>query len=222
MLQIPTWFYPFGSDAALWSVAVEFWIYFLAGITAFIFRDGISTKRALMLVAFAVIPLQCIRDNNLILIPWAAGAAIELIINLGRLRRIPFGYVVAAAVLGISAYGLQIIEGFATYSIASYMALSVSFASIVELALRHNGTDRRGDHIELIAWLASWSYTLYLIHHTVITSIAMAINRHGLRIFLAIVAAMLTSIVLAPFTEAHHKRLAAVIKSALQPRLKAT
>ena len=89
MLQAPAITEPFGSAAPLWTVAIEFWIYMFVGLLAFSIRDGAGPLRIVAIIGTGIIPVESLADNNMVLIPWLAGAAAERLIASGALREIP-------------------------------------------------------------------------------------------------------------------------------------
>jgi peptidoglycan/LPS O-acetylase OafA/YrhL len=209
-LQVPSWFLPFGSDAALWSVAIEFWIYLFVGSIAFIYRDGLSAFRIALLLLFSIVPLQCVTQNNMVLIPWGMGAAIEITINRGLFRKFSLEKLVAGGAIALCIYAARFVEGDGTYNILSYTVLAVAFAAVVECSLRSNPLAIT----KLIAWCAGWSYSLYLLHHTILIDVAdLRYDRTGFAF--AILGSIIFSICFAELTEKHHKKLASWIKSKL-------
>jgi peptidoglycan/LPS O-acetylase OafA/YrhL len=210
LLQVPSFSLPFGSDAALWSVAIEFWIYLLAGIIAFTYRDGISAARALFILLFAVVPLQCLTRNNAVLVPWIMGAATEIAINRGLLKKLSPAKALAIGAAAISVYAFRLYEGKGTYNLLSYAALAIAFAAMIETALR----TAPAINPSFIGWCAGWSYSLYLLHHTIILDVADL--RYDVWGFAAAMAGSIVfSIGFAEATEKHHRRIAGLIKAKL-------
>jgi peptidoglycan/LPS O-acetylase OafA/YrhL len=62
-----------------------------------------------------------------------------------------------------------------------------------------------------VRWWADWSYSLYLLHHSILMFVATVMNGSG-RIWYGCAASILASILFASVTEAHHRSLAAHIK----------
>lgn len=215
MLQLPAWFLPFGSAAPFWTVAIEFWIYIFVGLIAFSVRDGLSPIKIALIVGAGLVPMSCVTDNNMVFVPWLLGACVERVVAGGWLDRIPRPAL--ATIAAASAVGLIVVNRGAPhlYNYGTYFASAVAFAPIALFAEKFTPTDSRWQ--SLVVWSASWSYSLYLLHHSILMSVA---NAHGGKV-LAITASIGASIVFASVTEAHHKRLASYLKSWFRRRLPA-
>lgn len=79
MMQAPAVTLPFGSAAPFWTVVIEFWIYMFVGLLAFAIRDGFKPLWVIAIFLTGIIPVQSFGTNNLVMIPWLAGAAVERI-----------------------------------------------------------------------------------------------------------------------------------------------
>jgi peptidoglycan/LPS O-acetylase OafA/YrhL len=219
MLQAPTVAMTFGSASPFWTVAIEFWIYMFVGLIAFARRDGLTLSSAVAIVLTGIIPVQSLTENYMILVPWLLGAGAErlLLLAAGIPRKL-----LAAAGAGALAYlTWRTWHHLPVYSLSSYVAAAIAFTGIVAAA------ERIQSGAAVAAWFASWSYSLYLLHHSVLLLVAWAIGAN-LRSFgmvasvlIAILIAASTFIIAIAFatlTEVHHKRLASSIKKILLER----
>lgn len=220
MLQAPDISLPFGSAAPFWTVAIEFWIYIFVGLIAFASRDGLSPAIAIGIALSGIIPVESLTDNNMVLVPWLLGAAAERLIALGHLDRI------ARYALALLAAGSLLYLAWRTrlhlpvYSTATYFSAATSFAAIVSISER---TKSRWAPIgcAIAGWLASWSYSLYLLHHSILLLIAWGFGAY-IGPYWGIVASIVTAISFATLTEVHHKRLAAYLKALVRRRSRQT
>lgn len=217
MLQAPSVAMTFGSASPFWTVAIEFWIYMFIGLIAFARRDGLSPSSAVAIILTGIIPVQSLTENYMILVPWLLGAGAERLLVTGIPRKL-----LAAAGAGALAYlTWRTWHHLPVYSNSSYVAAAIAFTGIVAAA------ERIQLGAAVASWFASWSYSLYLLHHSVLLLIAWAIGAN-LRSFgiatsllvagLIAASTLLIAIVFAALTEVHHKRLASSIKTILLER----
>jgi peptidoglycan/LPS O-acetylase OafA/YrhL len=214
MLQAPANTLPFGSAAPFWTVAIEFWIYMFVGLLAFAARDGVGPLRIAAIIGAGIIPIQSYADNNMVLIPWLAGAVAERVIASGIINKIPptLCAIASGALLGWLV--LLVREGERVYGWHSYLLSASIFLLLIGACLRTNWKADSASGIA-VAWWASWSYSLYLLHHSIFMDFA-AMRGGGVKSMgEAIVIAITFSIVFARFTECHHRQLAAKMKQAL-------
>jgi peptidoglycan/LPS O-acetylase OafA/YrhL len=217
MLQAPSVAMTFGSASPFWTVAIEFWIYMFIGLIAFARRDGLSPSSAVAIILTGIIPVQSLTENYMILVPWLLGAGAERLLAAGIPRRL-----LAAAGAGALAYlSWRTWHHLPVYSLSSYVAAAIAFVGIVAAAERIQlGT-------VVATWFASWSYSLYLLHHSVLLLVAWAVGANlrsfgmAAAVLIAILIAastFLVAIAFAALTEVHHKRLASSIKALLRAR----
>ena len=136
----------------------------------------------------------------MILIPWLLGAATErLLYNSAR-------HLVIGAGIGAVIYlTWRTAQHLPVYSLPSYVATAAAFGGIIAAA----GHVKAG--AKPTAWFASWSYSLYLLHHSILLLVAWAFSGYY-RIPFGICAPIAIPIIFASLTEVHHKRLATLIK----------
>lgn len=174
-------FTPFGSNAALWSVAVELWIYLFVGAVAFAMRSGLTWRRMLPIAPLGYIPLGWLLGEHGVFAMWLLGAGAEQVIARGWLERVGVWGLAGGAVVASGAYLLALSGAdFRVYTLPTYPLLAVAFACVVALALRSRVTVRLPRLRVGVARLAGYSYTLYLVHHTLTATMEMIAPAAGL------------------------------------------
>jgi peptidoglycan/LPS O-acetylase OafA/YrhL len=206
MLQAPSVTLPFGSGGPLWTVAIEFWIYLFVGLFAFMLRDGLNCPKILLIAAVGAIPLQSLTTNNLVMIPWLMGAAAASVMNSSALKRLPAEAIGALVVGPAAIIGFHLITGGYVYTVLVFSLVTVAFLAAVEWSRRSVTLSRIPQLPSVISWWASWSYSLYLLHHTILLTFGF---------WPGITLSIVGSIIFAMLTEWHHKRLAQLIKTAI-------
>jgi peptidoglycan/LPS O-acetylase OafA/YrhL len=211
MLQAPGFFDPFGSAAPFWTVAIEFWIYMFVGLLAFAIRDGMSPLKIAAIAAAGIIPVQSFYDGNMVLIAWLAGAAVERVISSGVMRRVP----TAICMLLSAALSVKIVflvrAGERIYSWEMYLLCSAIFLLLIPVCLRIGWKAESPSGIA-VAWWASWSYSLYLLHHTIFLDYFMIFEGGGPNMCVATAITIAVTILFARYTEQHHRFLGATLK----------
>ena len=216
MLQAPTLILPFGSAAPFWTVAIEFWIYIFVGLLAFSIRDGLSVPVIVGIVLSGLIPVQSLTDNNEVLVPWLLGAASEQLIASKTIRLIPKWAFWPVGIGSLIWLVVQISSGQPIYSYPVFFISAVLFAAF--LALWDRTKPETPAALDGGAkWWADWSYSLYLLHHSILMFAATVIGP-TYRMLAGIVGSIVVSIIFAKFTEAHHRRLAAYLKELVRRR----
>jgi peptidoglycan/LPS O-acetylase OafA/YrhL len=209
MLQAPSLTLPFGSAAPFWSVAIEFWIYMFVGMLVFSIRDGISPYRLIVIGLTGIIPLQSIQHNNMVFVPWLLGATIEVALSTRpRILRAPVS-MVCFIIFSMLVYSR--IKGSSNiYDLHTFFLCAGAFASLAMLSRR---TVTAPVFLKRTAdWWASWSYSLYLLHHSILMLFATAFGGQ-IAPFWGIWLAVSTTIPFASFTEAYHRPIGRLLKS---------
>lgn len=102
------------------------------------------------------------------------------------------------------------IYGWHSYTLSSLIFLCAIAASS---SLKWNAAISKA-----VAWWAGWSYSLYLLHHTILMEFATIRGGGGPNMCIASVLSIAVSIGFAAFTEKHHKVLARAIKESIRRR----
>lgn len=203
----------FGSAAPLWTLAIEWHIYMLVGAVFFLLK-----QRGLLLVLipaalfygqtplhFLLGAFQADGMGSGLFALWLGGASIYLL-----LRRYipPLSVSVPALIVAGFTYAALVTPGH-EYEIETYPALVVAIGSIVAISLR----TKIGRASRLIKSAADYSFTLYLVHHTIITAIVFIFDPAGWMWLIGAVALSNgAAYLIARYTETRHKEFAAWLK----------
>ncbi len=211
MLQAPGFFEPFGSAAPFWTVAIEFWIYMFVGLLAFSIRDGLRPLRIAAIVAAGIIPVQSFYDGNMVLFAWLAGAAAERVISSGVMRRFPSAICMLLSAGLLVKIVFLVRAGERIYSYEMYLLCSAIFLLLTTVCLRVGWKAESFSGIA-VAWWAGWSYSLYLLHHTVFLDYFMIFEGGGPNMCVAAVITIALTILFARYTEQRHRLVGAALK----------
>ncbi len=206
-LQAPS----FGSGGPLWTLALEIHIYMFIGAVFFM----VSRPRQYfwllpVAVFFSQMPMAFLTGTPIgigsgLFAIWLGGAAICAVLPqvIGpRIRRV-------FALMGLLAFiaYCNLIEPGREYDVALYPFLLASFAGIVVFAAGFE-TRSEGRFIRTIRFSANYSFTLYLVHYTIL----YAFSRIGLTgwsgFFGGVITANLIAIAMAIPTEMRHRAFA--------------
>ena len=194
----------FGSAGPLWTLAVEWHIYMFVGAAFFIAK---GSWRSLWLIPIALFfgqtpihylfgALQSDGVGSGLFSLWLAGAAVYVFVQ----RYLPPLWVSTMALATATlTFCLMIAPGH-EYRMATYPALVVAFGSLVCVTQRTNVIG--GEKFIKIA--ADYSFTLYLIHYTVMTAIHLIFKEGGTVIFMA--AVLISNVAAAGLAEVGEKR----------------
>jgi peptidoglycan/LPS O-acetylase OafA/YrhL len=164
----------FGSARPFWSLAIEWWIYLFVGylLINFTVKDKLSFKSILILIFFSVVPLYNFvggRGNGLT-VTWIFGALIFLIIQSGMLEKLSMKVKVflllSLIALALVRLGITIKE----YEPVFAFALAMALLLIIDITTNINFNQKL---ISAIQYNASFSFTLYLIHYSILDFIAV-------------------------------------------------
>jgi peptidoglycan/LPS O-acetylase OafA/YrhL len=214
MLQAPAVALPFGSAAPFWTVAIEFWIYMFVGLIAFATRNRITIFTVITIVAIfltGIIPVQSLTDNNAVLAPWLLGAACERLISSRSFQKVPNGLLWIVAIVALCLLAYHVAAGERIFSNYAFALAAMIFAPAIATFSRTNPSTPK--YLESgVKWWVGWSYSLYLLHHSILMFVATAMNGSS-RVLYGVAASIIASILFASVTEAHHLSLASHIKS---------
>jgi peptidoglycan/LPS O-acetylase OafA/YrhL len=205
----------FGSARPFWTLAVEMWIYLFFGAAVLWGRDGYRPLQLGALLVLAIVPVANLfggRGKGLFAC-WLLGALVEYVLHAQAFRRISSRYLILLLVASSGAYGLYLRREKEVYGLVSYVPLFVAFSCALALAMRSRLTVDRQRLRKVISYLAGYSFSLYLIHYTVLEAAVTFLGRGQPRMmWSAIVAANLVALALASFTERRHRDLAGFLR----------
>jgi peptidoglycan/LPS O-acetylase OafA/YrhL len=201
----------FGSASPLWTLAIEWHIYMFAGSMFFMWRN----PRTIPLLApvalfFGQTPahflfgaFQSDGVGRGLFSLWLAGAAVYVFVRSNY--RLPAGALLAAvcamAFVAITPAGSE-------YRFLGYPLLTVVVLGIVAATQSsHRVTSERVQ--KTIGFFADYSFSLYLVHHTIMMGIWLLFPASGLPVFIiAVVLSNVVAISLAAVGENRHKVIA--------------
>ncbi|HZS84587.1 MAG TPA: acyltransferase [Stellaceae bacterium] len=229
------WFIaPFGTARPFWTISIEWWIYMLfGGIVLVWLRRGRLGRGAMLALGFAAIePAYHFvggYDECLTLL-WIAGMGASLLFwNLPALarrwpaldgRRLHRAALIVAAAAAVSIIGRlfsnrsELLE----FQIGLFIGVLL-FALLIALGFVQNRIPRIV--VRLVGFIAGYSYSLYLTHHTLLEFLAIRFgDRHGsaAMFWLVVIAANGLAMVFWVLFERHYKRLARSLKDRLARR----
>jgi peptidoglycan/LPS O-acetylase OafA/YrhL len=160
----------FGSDSPLWTLAIEWHIYMFVG-AAFFLLKGRSSWLVLIPIAvfFGQTPLHFLFGSFQadgvgagLFALWLGGAALYLLLS----RYVPPLWIsVPVFVAAGCAYAFTLNPGH-EYEMATYPALILAIGSMIAITQQTKAIGAA----KLIRVLADYSFTLYLIHYTMMTA----------------------------------------------------
>ncbi|MBV9565450.1 MAG: acyltransferase [Bradyrhizobium sp.] len=203
----------FGSASPLWTLVIEWHIYLFVGAVFFI---GARPRTAALLVAVALvfgqIPLHylfgALQDDGVgqsLFVLWLGGAYAYLAASGGYLQNRMLGALIAVAAL--VAY-IASTHAFLEYRPRGYPLLVIFVLAIV-MATQGQRMITSPTAIKVIRFFAGYSFTLYLIHHTLMYLAFLLWKDAGWTVFIpAVIVSNVLAAIVAAFTEKRHKSLA--------------
>lgn len=213
-------FEPYGSGRTFWTVAVEWWLYVMFGILFFFGRMNWQEKAAsaaLIVPAFLVVLYFSAWES--IALSWMGGAAVAIaFVSLPETIRLEnFARPFAIFLLALMAYRmsrLSLARGM-NFLDLQFMLMSVGlFACSLALVNGRRAADFLARTSRFWWGLAAVSYSLYLIHHTILRAYGAAAGFStwfDVAVFCAISFAV--AIVFTWAFDRHHKMAARWLKS---------
>lgn len=194
MLQGP-FIEPFGSARPFWTLAVEWWIYVFFGLVVFYLLRNVKISITICILLFcaAVIPVYNYvggRGNGLTVF-WIFGCCLYFIWHFKLVRNISNKGKIA---LGVFFVGVGIARA---YLIQSYYDAAVAFAfsmvliGLLEVSASWNITERVH---KIIKYMASYSFTLYLIHYSVLDLLYVQFPEYKNSIILLMVGIVMSNL----------------------------
>jgi peptidoglycan/LPS O-acetylase OafA/YrhL len=208
----------YGSGGPFWTLSVEFHIYLLVGAAFFLLRGAKAWLLLPVVFVFGQLPVAYLAGTSLFTL-WLAGFATAFI--LGRCAANVSTTI--WFVIGVSSTGwlcFRLFPHHDPFDPTLYPALIISFAAFIALAMRTRFTV--GSNVAWLArpvrFMANYSFSLYLIHFTILFAAAKFMSLGRFRTALSIVViANLCAIVIAMPTEMQHGRLARWLKARFKP-----
>jgi peptidoglycan/LPS O-acetylase OafA/YrhL len=213
----------FGSARQFWTISIEWWIYMLFGAVVFLIARGHRPKWAIgaLVALFAIEPLYYFIAgvNECLTILWIIGMGMSMLYFRmpSIIRAVPSvgSWQWRSVFLALTAFGLFCMAvrllkhpNVAELQTAVFLALAL-FGVLFALGTM---SQRVPAWIERpIAWMANYSYSLYLTHLQILTLVLCWLpeRRHDPALLVeAIVASNVFAVGFAYLFERHHRRLA--------------
>ena len=218
MLSVPN----FGSAGQLWTLAVEFHLYIFIGAAFFLCTRPGGGGALVLAAVFSIVPLSYLSFAR------EPGAGIVWLWLLGfaafyLTRSVPKGVSRPGLVLGIAALtaaAFRLAVPGREYDGVVYALLAAVFVLLVLLTQQtHLFRELRWTRA-CIRYLADFSFTLYLVHHTVVYLIHRLMpDGRWLAVAVGVAVSIGLSVLLAHVGERHHKLVALRLKSLVPDRL---
>lgn len=211
----------FGSASPLWTLGIEWHIYIFVGALFFMVTRPRSIPLLTLVALFygqtpVFFLLGSFQSDGIgfaLFLLWLLGALIYFADRLA-LAMLP------ASVIGVTAIGAFVLVTHtrAEYNLLSYTLLAAAFLGLVATTQRI-----RTVHSLLVSksigFLADYSFTLYLIHHTIMYAIWTIFPTRGVAMLLLTIGlSNLGAMGLAEFGEKHHRTFARFLARALRCR----
>lgn len=237
--QDNVWFIrTFGSAGPFWTISIEWWIYMVFGAIALV---RIRTKKPfspwqLLLVLFATIEPAyhfVAGPDHCLTMLWVIGMGVSFAfykrphwftaafwgVTATKWRKSCFTvFCLSIIALLVHRYAESIRQAGSVAELQTGILLASALFSLFFLCGERLNVPKVIDN--LIGFVAGYSYSLYLVHFTVLTFIRTAFpSQHGLPVFwLAIAASNVGAILLWYFFERHYRSVAIMLKSRLAPK----
>lgn len=207
----------YGSGRPFWTLAIEWWIYLAVGFAVLQVRRKVTVLNVVVLGLLSIVPVYNLFGGrgNALTLTWFIGAAILpalLMVKPHRKQRL-FALLLAALFLATAV---------ARY-LTTFVEYEVTLAALLSLALFCLVFFTQTTSLKLlerfekpIRFIAEYSYTLYLLHFTLIVFLRDTFGANQdmhLLFWVAVVLANVVSIVLALPFEMRHRKFRTYLKN---------
>ena len=208
---------PFGSASPLWTLAIEWHIYFFVAAVFFIvtrprfrlYLVPVALFFGQTAIHFLFLSLESSGIGQGLFSLWLGGS---LVYFVSRRTHLPYPPAILLAMIG-SAWFVSIVRPGEEYRLVAYPLLIAAFLGIIAAS--------QGSHrltwpplVRSIRFLADYSFSLYLVHYTIMYAIWTLFPARGIAMFaVAVTTSNLVAIGLAEIGEKNHRRLADFIFS---------
>jgi len=185
----------FGSSRVLWTLAVEWWIYLFFGyLFLVVFKKRLNYMNILVLGFFAIVPAFNFidgRGDGLTLF-WIFGALVYYFASKNVLQNIRKPIIIALFFSFVILASLRIYitmneyETIFAFSLAVLLLLLLNLTKDIKFSLFW---------IKTIKLIASYSYTLYLVHYSILSFIVIYFKDGYNPYFLFVLGFMLSNVI---------------------------
>jgi peptidoglycan/LPS O-acetylase OafA/YrhL len=206
----------FGSASPLWTLALEWHIYIFVGAVFFMLKKPRTTPFLIpVALFFGQTPLYFLfgafQNDGVghgLFALWLGGAAVYFAV---RSSAVPYRIAVPLAACAGACFVLFTHSG-AEYNLAAYVLLALSFFGAVAATQGSRAFVLPSVEVP-IRFLADYSFSLYLVHHTIMYALWTIFPDLGLAMFAtSIVVSNVAAIILAEIGEKHHRQFARILK----------
>ena len=185
----------FGSARPFWTLAIEWWIYMWFGfIVLILLKQKLKIKNLIFLMLLSIVPVFNLlggRGNSLTMY-WIFGSMIYLILNLNILASINKNLKILTLFGLIGVGALRAFLEMDAYDPVFAFILAIILGLTIDL---YKDKKFNGNSIRLIKFNASYSYTLYLIHYSILDFIFVHFGEKGNPIILFVLGFIFSNIV---------------------------
>jgi peptidoglycan/LPS O-acetylase OafA/YrhL len=211
----------YGTARPFWTVAVEWWIYLLVGWLLVVRAAGRRRSRwtpvvVIATVPFLIVPLHHLvggRGNGLAAV-WLFGALGSYAWSRLARSRVPSVVLVGGGtVIAAAACGALYVTGSEAYHLGFGLAMAVAITLAVAGLRGEAGTGAVWHRV--IVAVAAYSFTLYLLHYTVIVLLLGWLDRSAVGFVVLVLVCNLVAAMVAAVTERNYP----VVRRYLRARL---
>lgn len=172
---------PLGSNDPLWSLSFEFWYYFLFPLAWLSLGRFVGRGIAVLYLLLCLLLLLGLGRQIAIYFPiWLLGTAIALLPPIPILARRHSGVVtltvVLAFVLFVAASHSSAFRALVSGSVVKIDYLNaIAFSLALYVMVHDRSVSRGGRYAAIAAWLAAFSYTLYVVHMPILVFLRAAL-----------------------------------------------
>ena len=206
----------FGSGRPLWTLSIEWWLYMSFGLIYFFYAKSFSWKYILVLIFVSIEPVWNLlygpsRAHGLTIF-WLFGMLATLLVFRPQALSRSLALVLSIMFLFFSIIIVVYTQDAYSVRFAFFMA---SFLFFMLLYQQKNLKVYNGAFSKTIKFLAGYSFTLYLVHYTIL-DIIIALHLSFDKYILAIFSFFIVNFIamgIAVFTEMKHKVFAKKLKT---------
>ena len=203
----------FGSGRPLWTLSIEWWLYLFFGLVYFFYRKRFFWKYFPLLVLFSIVPIWHFIYGNILTVYWFLGVLITLLVFKNKQNFSSFFLLSLSSMFFFAAIINLFILEHTAYSpkYVIYLAGSLFFLLLYQ---QHSKIDMNEKIMHIIKYIASYSFTLYLIHYSIIVfilSFNLSYDKFSLFIFIFLISNIIALLV-ASIGEMQYRKVSEKIK----------
>ena len=156
-------FAPFGSGRPLWTMSIEWWLYFIFAEIYLIIanKEKIGIKTIIMLSVFIVMPFQAMSKLGL---PFGMGILAYYMYD--KINRIISISLFLISIIGFIYYEHVIKEA---YTLLSFVLICYIFCSGLIVFQGRSKDEKRKERNRILSFISRSTFMLYLIHYSIVS-----------------------------------------------------